>query len=117
LSKTAKADEKPRVVGAGASTAIRWLEHWPTTGGVAALPGSGHSRSPLDVHRRWLLDLVADEPDLTLEEIRAQLEPEKRLESGTISVWRLYERHDITFKKRCTPRNRIALTSRLRARN
>jgi hypothetical protein len=32
------------------------------------LPGTGHSRSPLEAHRQWLLDLVAAEPDLTLEE-------------------------------------------------
>jgi transposase len=36
---------------------------------------------------------------LTLEEIRARLKSEKRLESGTTSIWRFYERHDITFKK------------------
>jgi transposase len=36
---------------------------------------------------------------LTLEEIRARLKSEKRLKTGTTSVWRFYERHDITFKK------------------
>ena len=62
--------EAARVLDVGASTAIRWIERWATTGSVAALPGTGHSRSPLDEHRQWLLDLVAAEPDLTLEEIR-----------------------------------------------
>ena len=37
--------EAARVLGLGASTAIRWLERWATTGSVAALPGTGHSRS------------------------------------------------------------------------
>jgi transposase len=95
--------EAARVLGLGASTAIRWIERWierwATTGSIAALPGMGHSRSPLEAHRRWLLDLVAAEPDLTLEEIRARLKSEKRLKTGTTSVWRFYERHDITFKK------------------
>jgi transposase len=59
--------EAARVLGLGASTAIRWIERWETTGSVAALPGTGHSRSPLEAHRQWLLDLVAAEPDLTLE--------------------------------------------------
>ena len=49
--------------------------------------------------KQWLLDLVAAEPDLTLEEIRARLTSEKRLKAGTTSIWRFYERHDITFKK------------------
>ena len=90
--------EVARVLGLGASTAIRWIERWTTTGSVAALPGTGHSRSPLEAHRQWL-DLVAAEPDLTLDEIRGRLKSEKRLKTGTTSVWRFYERHDITFKK------------------
>ena len=32
--------EAARVLGLGASTAIRWIERWTTTGGVAALPGT-----------------------------------------------------------------------------
>jgi len=96
--------EAARVLGVGAATAIRWLERWTTTGSVAALPGTGHRRSPLEAHRQWLLDLVAREPDLTLEEIRARLKSEKRLTSGTTSVWRFYERHDITFKKNAARR-------------
>jgi transposase len=57
------------------------------------------SRSPLETHKRWLLDLVAAEPDLTLDEIRARLACEKKLKTGKSSVGRFYERHDITFKK------------------
>lgn len=91
--------ETARILGLGASTAIRWIERWAATGSVAALPGTGHCRSPLEAHRQWLLDLVVAEPDLTLEEIRARLKSEKRLKTGTTSVWRFYERHDITFKK------------------
>lgn len=91
--------EAARVLGLGASTAIRWIGRWTRTGSVAALPGTGHSRSPLEAHRQWLLDLVAAEPDLTLEEIRARLKSQKRLKVGTSSVWRFYERYDITFKK------------------
>jgi len=116
MAKGYSMDLRARVLGIGAATAIRWLERWETTASVAALPSAGHHRPPLEAHRQWLLDLVAREPDLTLEEIRAPLKSEKRLASGTTSVWRLYERHDITFKNRFTPPNRIALTSRRRAR-
>jgi len=93
------AREAARLLNVGASTAIRWIERWTTTGSVDAKPGTGHSRSPLDQQRQWLLDLVAAEPDLTLKEIRARLRSEKKLKSGTSSIWRFYERHDITFKK------------------
>jgi transposase len=91
--------EAARLLSIGASTAIRWIERWTTTGSVDAKPGTGHSRSPLEKHRQWLLDLVAAEPDLTLDEIRTRLRSVKKLKAGISSIWRFYERHDITFKK------------------
>ena len=93
------AREAGRLLDVSASTAIRWIDRWTTTGSVEAKPGTGHTRSPLEKHRRWLLDLVAAEPDLTLEEIRARLGSEKKLKAGTTSIWRFYDRHAITFKK------------------
>lgn len=93
------AREAARLLEVGASTAIRWIERWTTTGSVEAKPGTGHSRSPLEEYRQWLLDLIAAEPDLTLEEIGARLRREKKLKSATSSIWRFYDRHDITFKK------------------
>ena len=93
------AREAARVLNVGASTAIRWIERWTTTGRVDAKPGTGHSRSPLEQYRQWLLDLVASEPDLTLKEIRARLRSEMKQKAGIGSIWRFYERHDITFKK------------------
>ena len=100
----------------GASTAIRWMERWRTTGSVAAKPGTGHSRSPLEQHRQWLLDLVAAEPDLTLEEIRARLRAEKKQKAGIeldLALLRTSRHH--LQKKLCTPPSRIVLTSPPRA--
>ena len=93
------AREAGRLLDVSASTAIRWIDRWTTTGSVEAKPGTGHSRSPLEQHRQWLLALVVAEPDLTLEEIRARLRADKKLKTATSSVWRFYERHEITFKK------------------
>ena len=93
------AREAARLLDLGASTAIRWIERWTRTGSIDAKPGTGHSRSPLKTHEQWLLNLVAAEPDLTLEEIRARLASEKKLKAGTTSIWRFYDRHGITFKK------------------
>ena len=98
------AREAGRVLDISASTAIRWIDRWTTTGSVEAKPGTGHTRSPLEKHRQWLLDLVAAEPDLTLDEIRARLRSEKKLKTATSSVWRFYERHEITFKKNAARR-------------
>lgn len=93
------AREAARLLNVGAATAIRWIERWTTTGSVEAKPGTGHSRSPLNKHEQWLLDLIAAEPDLTLNDIRARLRGAKKLKVGTTSIWRFYDRHRITFKK------------------
>ena len=93
------AREAARVLGLGASTAIRWMERWTTTGSVDAKPGTGHCRSPLEQHNQWLLDLMAAQPDLTLDEIRVRLRGEKKLRSSKSSIARFYDRLDITFKK------------------
>ena len=94
------AREAARLLNLGASTAIRWMDRWTTTGSVDALPGTGHCRSPLEAHKQWLLDLVAAEPDLTLEEICGCLMTKKRLKAGKSSVGRFFERHKISFKKK-----------------
>jgi transposase len=96
--------EAGRLLDVSASTAIRWIDRWTTTGSVEAKPGTGHSRSPLEKHRQWLLDLVAAEPDLTLDEIRVRLRCQKKQKAATSSVWRFYERHQITFKKNAARR-------------
>ena len=93
------AREAARLLNVGASTAIRWIERWTTTGSVEAKPGTGHCRSPLNKHEHWLLDLIAAEPDLTLDDIRVRLSRVKRLKVGTTSIWRFFDRHKITFKK------------------
>ena len=69
-----------------------------TTGSVAAKPIGG-KRSPLEVHKDWLLALIAAEPDLTLQEIRGRLRG-RGISVGASSVWRFCDRHDITFKKK-----------------
>jgi transposase len=93
------AREAGRLLDLGASTAIRWIHRWTTTGSAAAKSCAGQSRSPLKKHEQWLLDLIAVEPDLTLKEIRARLAREKKQKIGMTSVWRFFARHKITVKK------------------
>jgi transposase len=80
-----------------ASSAIRWVARWRETGSAAAKPMGG-KRSP-DAHAPWLLELIAAEPDLTLEEIRGRLR-QRDIAVAASSVWRFCDRHDITFKKK-----------------
>src|SRR5713101_7190453 len=65
--------EAARRFRVSASSAIRWAERHDETGSVSPKPRGGHRRSPLEPHAAWLLELVAKEPDLTLEEIAGRV--------------------------------------------
>ena len=84
----------------GDSTAIRWVKRWRESGSFEAKSCRGQSRSPLKKHEEWLLDLVRQEPDLTLEEIQRRLLDEYQQKAGIGSVWRFFDRHGISFKKK-----------------
>src|SRR3954453_5683100 len=84
----------------GDSTAIRWAKRWRETGSFEAKTNKGRSRSPLRKHEEWLLGLVKQEPDLTLEEIQRRLLSEHQHKAGIFSVWRVFDRHGISFKKK-----------------
>src|SRR5437773_1532282 len=56
------------------SSAVRWWRRWHDTGSVKAKP-SGGSKSPLEEHAEWLLTLIAEQPDLTLDEIVTAMGP------------------------------------------
>jgi transposase len=84
----------------GDATAIRWAKRWRETGSFEAKSNKGQSRSPLKKHEEWLLGLVRQEPDLTLEEIRRRLLEEYQQKAGLGSVWRFFDRHGISFKKK-----------------
>ncbi len=82
-----------------ASSAVRVLKRWNDEGAVAARPMGAPKRSRLDDHEAWLLELIVVTPDLTLEEIQASLDAERGMTTSVPTIWRFYERHDISFKK------------------
>ena len=94
-----------------ASSSIRWVELQATTGSVSARVQSRKSRSPLEPHAAWLLELVAKEPDLTLAEIVARLRTQRALITSDSSVDRFFQRHGISFKKN-SARRRAGTTGR-----
>jgi transposase len=67
----------------------------------------GDHRSRLGEHRAAVLELVAKEPELSLQEIRDALAAKLGITVGLTSVWRFLGAQNITLKKRaCTPPNR-----------
>ena len=55
------------------STVIDWVDAWREEGRLSAKPMGGDHSSRLKADRDWLLERIAAVPDLTLEEIRADL--------------------------------------------
>jgi transposase len=84
--------------GISASVVVIWMQRFNRTGAVAALP-SGGSISPLEKHKKFLLGLAARKPDMTLDEIVAVMR-KRKIPGSRTALWRFYERHNITFKKK-----------------
>lgn len=81
-----------------ASSAVKWLQRWHDTGSVAAR-STGGSTSPLEEHADWLLALIAEQPDLTMDEVVVAMR-KRRIAGSRSAVWRLFARHGISFKKK-----------------
>ena len=88
------------------SSAVRWLQCWNETGRCAPKPRGG-SISPLERRAEQILALVAEQPDLTLEETTAELR-KRRIRTSKSAVSRFFQRHDITFKKKESAGGRTA---------
>jgi len=86
------------IFGVGIATVIKWVRIWRDSGRLEAKPMGGDHSSRLRQERDWLLERVAAVPDLTLEEIRAELAARgKHVGYGT--VWRFFAAEGISFKK------------------
>ena len=81
-----------------ASAAVKWVKLFHETGSCAAKRFGG-STSPLEKYTDFLLALVADQPDLTLDEVVATMRKQK-IPGERTAVWRFFQRHKITFKKK-----------------
>ena len=96
MSRRAAADR----FGVGASTAVRWVARWRITGSRVPLPQGGDNRSHrIEAHRAEILALLEATPDMTLAEIAEHLERHHGLRVAQSTVWRLLDRHAMTFKK------------------
>jgi|ERR1700690_353457 transposase len=87
-----------KLFSVSASTAVKWAQRWRREKSVAPSKLRGHRLSPLEAHAAWLLKLIEDKVDLTLEEIRAKL-AKRDVHVAVSTVWSFYDRHKISFKK------------------
>ena len=98
--------EAAELYGISPSVVVIWARQWKTTRTVEAKP-SGGSISPLEDHAAFLLGLVTENPDMTLDEVVTAVS-KARIACSRTAVWRFYERHGCTSKKLCAQRSKSA---------
>ena len=98
--------------GVSAASAIRWRQRAVHEGSPAPKPQGGDRRSGrIDAHGDLIRATIVETPDMTLEELQAVLRG-RGLSFGIGTLWRFFDRHKITRKKRPrTPPSRTGPTS------
>ena len=82
------------------SSAIRWLQHFRNDRRFEPMP-SGGSVSPLEKHAQAIFTLIAEQPDLTLDEMVRVLR-KWRIPASRSALSRFFARHNITVKKKAS---------------
>lgn len=108
--------EAAEMFDVAASTVVKVHRRWRDTGAVAPAPMGGDQRShALEAHAPAIMALIEKQPDLTLSEICAALLA-KGVAVSRSALWRFFDRHGVSFKKRPRTRaSRSAPTSSRRA--
>jgi len=83
------------------ASAVRWVKRYETTGKISPEPSGGDRRSGrVEAQRDYLLGLIRRSPDITLLEIQDRLIGNCGEHFSVSVLWRFFDRHGITFKKR-----------------
>jgi transposase len=90
--------------GVSASSAIRWAAQVRSGGALAPMKQGGDRRSQhIEAEAAFILGAVAEQTDMTLAELQEKLK-ERGKSVGIGTLWRFFQRHQITFKKDCARR-------------
>ena len=89
------------------ASAVRWVKRYEATGKISPEPVGGDRRSGrIEAQGDYLLGLIRRTPDITLLEIQERLIKNCGERFSVSVLWRFFDRHGITFKKRPhMPRN------------
>jgi transposase len=97
--------------GVGISTAIRWIAR-ARSGETTARPQGRRRVSRLDAHATFIVGLIEEHKDITLNEMMARLAAERAVVIGHSALSSWLRAHGWTFKKRPPMHwSRIASTS------
>ena len=96
--------------GVSVSSVVKWSQAFRATGTAAAKPIGGKVPYALVAQRAWLLERIAEKPDLTLRALQGEL-ADRGLKASYHAVWDFFAREGITFKKK-PARSRAGSTGR-----
>ena len=96
--------------GVSVSSVVKWSQAFRATGTAAAKPIGGKVPYALVAQRAWLLERIAEKPDLTLRALQGEL-ADRGLKASYPAVWDFFAREGITFKKK-PARSRAGSTGR-----
>ena len=104
IDEGASRREAAKRFAVSASSAIRCMEQFRQSGVVGAKP-SGGSTSPPERHAEFLLGLIKQQPDLTLDEVVVAMRA-ANIDGSRSAVARFYARRQISFKRPACSRAR-----------
>ena len=83
------------------ASAVRWVKQFETTGDISPKPSGGDRRSRrIETHHDYLMGLIRRRPDITMLEIQERLINNCGAHFSVSVLWRFFDRHGVTFKKR-----------------
>jgi len=90
-------------LGMSISSVVRFRRLHRETGSVSAAKFGGYKGYALAAHEELVRQLMAEQPDMTLAELKAVLATEK-VTVGQSSISRFLHHLNLRFKKKCTGR-------------
>ena len=87
--------------GVSAASAIRWMQAVGESGSFEAKRQGGDRRSKrIEAHHGFIMKTITERKDVTLAELQEILAKQRGARFGIGTLWRFFERHEITLKKR-----------------
>jgi len=81
------------------ASVVKWSQRFRATGSAAAYKVGGRRPFALAGERAWLLARLAEQPDITLRGLGAEL-ARRGIKVSHFAVWHFFEHEGISFKKK-----------------
>jgi transposase len=91
--------EVAETFGVSPSSVVKWSQRYRATGSAAPKAMGSRLKRLLLAQRDWLLQRIAEAPDITLRELVAELH-DRKVKASYGSLWRLLDDEGISFKKK-----------------